>query len=69
MYQAKTVAENASFQKRSLEKRFLKTLPSILRVDGRKRKCHPSHTTSIEHGLKGMLSYLDGQKLFEYAYI
>ena len=33
----KTVTEYASFRKRSLEWRFLKTLPSRLRVDGQKR--------------------------------
>ena len=33
----KTVTENASFRKRSLEWRFLRTLPSRLRVDEQKR--------------------------------
>ena len=33
----KTVTEYASFRKRSLEWRFLKTLPARLRVDGQKR--------------------------------
>ena len=33
-YQVKTVTENASFQKRSSEWRFLKTLATRLRLDG-----------------------------------
>ena len=37
-HSVKTVTENASFQKRSIERRFLKTLPTCLRADGRKRR-------------------------------
>ena len=37
-YLVKTVTENASFQKRSPEWRFLKTPAFRLRVDGRKRR-------------------------------
>ena len=36
-YSVKTITENASFQKRFPEWRFLKTLASRLRVDGRKQ--------------------------------
>ena len=59
--------ETASFQKRSPEWRFLKTLASRLRVDGRKPRFsntmmpksinHISLITSITHALWGMLSY------------
>ena len=37
-YPVKTITENASFQKRSPERKFLKTLASCLHVDRRKRR-------------------------------
>ena len=48
------------FQKQSLERRFLKTLATHLRLDGRKRRnttSFTSFTTSITRVLWGMLSY------------
>ena len=71
-YSVETVTENASFQKRSPEWRFLKTLATRLRVDRRKRSFSNTMMHWIHHLLLTFRSSvqrfrMDGRKRFEYA--
>ena len=59
-YPVKTVTENASFQKRFPEWRFLKTPTSRLRVNGRKRRFSNkmmSYIIYLQHNACTILSY------------
>ena len=71
-YSVETVTENASFQKRSPEWRFVKTLATRLRVDGLKRSFSNTMMYWIHHLLLAFRMLCSAfsygrQKRFEYA--